>query len=80
MKNFKISTIIGFASILGLLMACNTAPAEKEVIIVPAATPVIVTPVIVEKEAAEPAKNTSITLDKNGMKVESEKVDVQIGK
>lgn len=63
--------ISGFLSLIALftIMACsNDKPAEvkKEVIIVPAA------PVTV------PEKNTVITLDKNGVKVTTKKVDIKI--
>ena len=54
------------------IMSCNDKPAEvkKEVIIVPAA------PVIIVKDP--PAKSTTISLDKNGVKVETKKVKVKI--
>ena len=63
---------IGFLSLFAVitLMACGNKPAEtkKEVIVVPA------TPVIIVKDP--PVKATTITLDKNGVKVEAKKVDV----
>lgn len=43
---------------------------KKEVIVVPAA------PVIIEKAPAE--KGTSITLDKNGVKVKTKKIDIDL--
>ena len=66
MKKFS-----GFLSLIALftIMACsNDKPAEvkKEVIVVPSAP------------ATVPAKNTVITLDKNGVKVTTPKVDVII--
>ena len=66
MKKFS-----GFLSLIALftMMACsNDKPAEvkKEVIVVPSAP------------ATVPDKNTVITLDKNGVKVTTKKVDVTI--
>ena len=63
--------IIGLLSLVALftIMACsNDKPAEvkKEVIVVPSAP------------ATVPEKNTVITLDKNGVKVTTKKVDVTI--
>lgn len=54
------------------VMACNDKPAEKEVIVVPTAAPVIIVKDPPEK------KGTTITLDKNGVKVETKKVGVDI--
>jgi hypothetical protein len=67
--------IIGFLPIaaLFLVVACNNdKPAEtkKEVIIVQPPAPVVV------KEV--PEKNTTVSVDKNGVKVETKKVDVTI--
>ena len=68
--------IIGFLSLAVVLvtMSCTAKPAEvkKEVIVVPAK------PVVVVKAPA--AKATSVTLDKNGVKVETKKVDVSVKK
>jgi hypothetical protein len=70
--------IIGFSSFAALLVitfySCGPAAIkkEKEVIIVPAQTQ----PVIIVKEPVK--KPTTITLDKNGVKVELKKVDVTI--
>jgi hypothetical protein len=68
--------IIGFSSLIALLTimvsSCGPAEVKKEVIIVPAQPQ----RVIIEKEPAK--KSTTITLDKNGVKVESKKVDVNI--
>ena len=78
--------------IIGLLLvgivivfaACTDKPAEvqKEVIVVPAqpAQPVIIVkePQVIVKEPAE--KNTSVTLDKNGVKVVTKKVDISVKK
>lgn len=68
--------IIGLLSIalVVVAMACNDKPAEvkKEVIIVPVSTP----PVVVTQEP--PAKSTTVTLDKNGVKVETKKVNVSV--
>lgn len=59
------SIAIAFTSI-----SCSNQPAEtkKEVIVVPATT--VVKP--------EPEKATSVTLDKNGVKVETKKVNVVV--
>ena len=69
-SNFFMKKIIGFLPFAAILtiMSCAGKPAEvkREVIIVPAATPVT------------PEKGTTITLDKNGVKVEAKKVDVVI--
>lgn len=70
----KIIAIASFAAVLG---ACTNEPARvnKEVIVVPAA-PAAPTQTIIVKDP--PVKSTSVTLDKNGVKVESKKVDVSI--
>ena len=65
----KIIGFLSFAAVL-TIMSCKPAEAKKEVIIVPAA------PVIIVKDP--PVKGTTITLDKNGVKVEAKKVDVVI--
>jgi hypothetical protein len=68
--------IIGFLSIAAVLtiVSCAGKPAEvkKEVIVVPAV------PVIILKEPVK--KPTTITLDKNGVKVEVKNVDVNVKK
>ena len=65
----KIIGFLSFAAILTIL-SCKPAETKKEVIVVPAA------PVIIVKDP--PAKGTTITLDKNGVKVEAKKVDVTV--
>lgn len=76
MKNNKTKKIIGFFAMLTvlLIMGCKEQPkeqpAQKEVIIVPAA------PVVIEKEA--PKSSTTVTLDKNGLKVDAKKVEVKV--
>ncbi|MEO7311434.1 MAG: hypothetical protein ABIX01_13615 [Chitinophagaceae bacterium] len=86
--------IIGSFALLGffILQACTNQPAEvkKEIIVVPAAPvkeqPVIIVkeppvkqqPVVIVKEPAE--KATTISLDKNGVKVATKKVDIQLKK
>ena len=67
----KIIGFLSFAAVL-TIMSCAGKPAEakRELIIVPAA------PVIMVKDP--PVKGTTITLDKNGVKVEAKKVDVVI--
>ena len=67
----KIIGFLSFAVVL-TIMSCAGKPAEvkREVIIVPAS------PVIIVKDP--PEKGTTITLDKNGVKVEAKKVDVVI--
>ncbi len=68
--------IIGLFSLVSVLCfaGCTDKPAEvrKEVIVVPAQ------PVIVVKEPAD--KNTTVTLDKNGVKVVTKKVDITVKK
>ncbi len=56
------------------MMSCAEKPTEtkKEIIVVPAA------PVIIIKEPVQ--KPTTITLDKNGVKVETKKTEVVIKK
>lgn len=67
----KIIGFLLFAAAL-TIMSCAGKPAEvkKEVIIVPAP------PVIIVKDP--PVKGTTITLDKNGVKVQARKVDVTV--
>jgi hypothetical protein len=64
------------ASMLLICFSCNNQPAEtkKEVI----TQPVIIKekPVIVVKDP--PEKNTEVTLDKNGIKVKTKKVNVVV--
>ena len=79
MKNTKMKNIIGIfiITVVLLITGCKETPVEKEVIIVPAET--IVVPaktVVVEKEPA--AKSTSISLDKKGVELKSEELDVKI--
>lgn len=71
MKKIIGSLMLG--SILTIMGCTDEAPkteVTKEVIVVPAK------PVIVEKAPA--TKPTTITLDKNGVKVEAKKIDVTI--
>ena len=62
-------------ALLFTMVACNDKPAEvkKEVIIVPAAPSVIVV-------KDPPEKGTTITFDKNGVKVVTKKVDIKVNK
>ena len=68
--------IIGLLSLAAVIttLGCGNKPAEvkKEVIIVPA------TPTIIIKEPE--TKPTTITLDKNGVKIEAKKVGVVVKK
>ena len=66
----KIIGFLSFAAIL-TIMSCKPAETKKEVLIVPAAAPVIIV-------KDPPEKGTTITLDKNGVKVQAKKVDVTI--
>lgn len=70
----KIIALLPLAAIFTLVACGDNKPAEvkKEVIVV---TP---SPVIVTK--TPPKKETTILLDKNGVKVEAKKVDVTIKK
>jgi hypothetical protein len=67
--------IIPLLSITAVLMvsvfSCQPKEAKKEVIVVPTQSPVIIV-------KDPPEKSTTITLDKNGVKVEAKKVDVVI--
>ena len=65
----KIIGFLSFASVLTII-SCKPAETKKEVVIVPAS------PVIIVKDP--PEKGTTVTLDKNGVKVEAKKVDVVI--
>ena len=73
---------IGFLSLAAslLILSCNdqTPPEKKEVVIVQPAPKkeVIVQQPAVIKEPAE--KQTSVTLDKNGVKVATKKVNVVV--
>jgi len=71
-SNFFMKKIIGFLSFASVLtiISCKPAETKKEVVVVPAA------PVIIVKEP--PAKSTTITLDKNGVKIQAKKVDVTV--
>jgi hypothetical protein len=73
-SNLFMKKIIGSVtlSFIVTMMSCTNKTEEqaKEVIIVP------VSPVVVEKEV--PEKSTTVTLDKNGVKVTTQKVDVRI--
>jgi len=75
-KILFMKKIIGFLSLATVftIMSCTDKPAEvkKEVIIVPAK------PVIIVKDP--PAKQTTIIVDKNGVKVEAKKVSVAVKK
>ncbi len=59
--------------LLLVAIACRNKPAEvkKEIIVVPATTPVVVV-------QEPPAKSTTVTLDKNGVKVETKKINVSV--
>ena len=67
---------IAFLSLAADLMitvySCKPAETKKEVIVVPSA------PVIIVKDP--PEKGTTVTLDKNGVKVEAKKVGVVVKK
>ncbi len=79
MENNKTKKIIGFLAMAAVLLivGCKEQPkeqpavqtVEKEVVVVPA-------PVVIEKEV--PAKKTTVTLDKNGVEVNTKKVEVKI--
>lgn len=66
--------IISFLSLVVVVavMACNDKPAKKEVIVVPAPAPVIIVQDPPEKSG------TTVTFDKNGVKVETKKAGVVI--
>ena len=66
--------IIGFFILTSglIITGCTEKPAQSE------AAETTVKTIIVEKEA--PASSTSIVLDKNGVKVEAENIDVKIKK
>jgi len=74
-KNYFMKKIIGFLSpaLLFTIISCSNEPAEtkKEVIVVPVKTEKK-EPVVIKDEP------TSITLDKNGVKVQTKKVKVDI--
>ena len=68
--------IIGFLLPVAVLMivvySCRPTEVKKEVIVVPSS------PVIIVKDP--PVKPTTITLDKNGVKVETKKTNVIVKK
>lgn len=67
----KIIGLLSLAAIFTLIApSCQPAEAKKEIIVIPS------TPVIIAKDP--PAKPTTITLDKNGVKVEAKKVNVTV--
>jgi hypothetical protein len=67
----KILSLLSFAAIL-TTSACSDQPSvTKEVVVVTPAK-------VVEKEV--PEKSTSISVDKNGVKVASKKIDVVVNK
>lgn len=68
----KIIGFLSFAAVLTVMSCAGKTEVKKEVIIVPAA------PVIIVKDP--PEKGTTIILDKNGVKVETKKVDVTVKK
>ncbi len=67
--------LIGFVSLAVVLTAISctdrTTEVKKEVIVVPAAAPAVIV-----KEA--PATPTTISVDKNGVKVQTKKIDVKV--
>lgn len=69
--------LIGFLSLVVVLTAISctdrTTEVKKEVIVVPAAAPA---PAVIVKDA--PAKPTTISVDKNGVKVQTKKIDVKV--
>ena len=68
----KITALLSIATVLLVsVFSCKPEAAKKEVIVLPVTSPVI----IVKDPATKP---TTITLDKNGVKVEAKKVDVVI--
>ena len=60
--------LIGFSSLAAIVItlatACGPAEVKKEVIVVPVQTRTVTTP---------PEKTTTITVDKNGVKIEAKK-------
>lgn len=68
----KIISLFSLTAVLFMTSCGNDKPAEvkKEVVIVKPS------PVVVTKDP--PKKPTTISLDKNGVKVETKKVDVKI--
>ena len=73
MKKFIGFLILAFG-LTAILYSCQP-DSKKEVIVVPAPS---VTPIIIETAPAK--KATTITLDKNGVKIEAKKIDVKIDK
>lgn len=56
-------------------ISCTDRTTKKEVIVVPAES--APAPVIIVKDPA-PTKPTSISVDRNGVKVETKKIDVKV--
>lgn len=67
----------GLLSLMFVIAAisCTDRTTKKEVIVVPAAS--APAPVIIVKDPV-PTKPTSISVDKNGIKVETKKIDVKV--
>ena len=82
MKNLNVKKSIGFFSLVALLMleGCKDKPAEKEVIVVPGTHTETTTETrtIIEKETPVDS-TTSISVDKDGLEVDSKRVDVKVG-
>lgn len=71
MKNFF--ACLSFVAVLMTVACSNQSPeAKKEIIVVPAS------PTIIVKDP--PQKSTTITVDKNGVKVGTKKIDVTLKK
>ena len=85
MKNYNPKKIIGLFTMAAafLVMGCKEETHKTETVKTPEKETIVVTPppapapVVVPPPPAE--KPTSISLDKNGIKVKTEKVDVKVG-
>ena len=78
MKNYNLNKVVGIIGVVGIgvmSMACTETPAVEEEIII-----VHDTPVVVEVENDPPDKSTTISLDKDGLNVETDKIKVDIEK
>lgn len=68
----KIIALLSLFTVITIVAYSCQPETKKEVIVVPTA------PVIIEKQPE--TKATTITLDKNGVKIEAKKVDVTVKK
>ena len=72
----KATSLLSLMIVIATI-SCTDRTSKKEVIVVPAASAPAPSPIIIVKEPA-PTKPTSISVDRNGVKVETKKIDVKV--